>query len=73
MNKKQDEQVVLTEDLPGGAYRKAIYQCIQETIGRNLSDQEHKYISGILKLYVDAHVKRVEQYLPKNEPNKKTV
>lgn len=53
------EPIVVTEDMPGGAYRKAIYECIQSTIGRELSPAEHKYLSHILKLYAEAHVKRV--------------
>ena len=68
----KDEPVVIAENMPGGAYRKAIYQCIQDTIGRPLSDKEHKYLSGILKLYVDAHIKRVEENnVPKNKQNKR--
>ncbi len=57
---KEVEPVVITEDMPGGAYRKAIYQCIQDTIKRDLTPAEHKYLSGILKLYVEAHIKRVK-------------
>lgn len=58
--KKKNELVILEEDMPGGAYRKAIYQCFRNVSGRELTDNEHKYLSRILKLYVDAHVKRVE-------------
>jgi hypothetical protein len=55
----KDEPVIIEENMPGGAYRKAIYQCIQETIKRPLTENEHTYLSRILKLYVDAHVSRV--------------
>lgn len=60
------EPIIVTEDMPGGAYRKAIYQCITDTIGRNMTDAEHKYLSHILKMYAEAHVKRVESNLPAN-------
>jgi len=53
--------IEIIENMPGGAYRKAIYECITSTIKRDLTNAEHKYLSHILKLYVEAHVKRREE------------
>jgi len=43
------------ENLTAGNYRKQIYSVIQDTIGRNLTENEHKFLSNILKAYVNAH------------------
>ena len=65
---KKGKSVVITENLPGSAYRKAIYQSIQSAINRELTNDEHKFISGILKLYVASAVRSITQ---KNEKNEK--
>lgn len=52
------ETILVVENMSGGAYRKAIYQCFRDVTGRELTDNEHKYLSRILKLYVDSQVKR---------------
>lgn len=46
---------ITDENKPAGAYRKEIYKCIETTIGRPISENEHKYLSKILKDYVRAH------------------
>lgn len=38
-----------------GTYRKEIYNVIQTTIGRNLTDNEHTFLSNLLKDYVNSH------------------
>jgi hypothetical protein len=43
------------ETLPAGAYRKQIYKAIEDTIKRPMTENEHKYLSSILKAYVREH------------------
>lgn len=61
--RKKNEPVILAEDLPGGAYRKAVYQCFTNVAKRELTDNEHKYLSHILKMYVDSQVRVLTKHL----------
>lgn len=38
-----------------GEYRKEVYHAIQQVIGRELSPNEHKYLSNLFKDYVASH------------------
>ncbi len=42
-----------------GEYRKEVYHCIQQVIGRELSSNEHKYLSNLLKDYVASHAPEI--------------
>lgn len=47
--------ITTSQKTTAGEYRKQIYSIIQNTIGRNLTDNEHVFLSNLLKNYVNSY------------------